>query len=155
MGSAMRAVEDQSRIEWRHLRRLAGLHGARQRRILRTARMTTRSSRTSPVPLSRDRNDARKALATLREIGGGFAGLDETKAGAAMTLPRREDPATTALGRAVLQCYYRGNRVMCAMGLEPPPPFPKGNVLEQGDWSLLDVVRGRPRMCRDVDDRGK
>jgi hypothetical protein len=30
--------------------------------------------------LSRDRNDARKALATLREIGGGdFAGLDETK----------------------------------------------------------------------------
>ena len=34
--------------------------------------------------LSRDRNDARKALATLREIGGGdFAGLDETKAEAA------------------------------------------------------------------------
>jgi hypothetical protein len=44
--------------------------------------------------LSRDRNDARKALATLREIGGGaFAGLDETKAeAAAMTLLRREDP---------------------------------------------------------------
>jgi hypothetical protein len=44
--------------------------------------------------LSRDRNDARKALATLREIGGGdFAGLDETKAKAAtMTLLRREDP---------------------------------------------------------------
>jgi hypothetical protein len=43
--------------------------------------------------LSRDRNDARKALAPQREIGGGdFAGLDETKTeAAAMTLLRRED----------------------------------------------------------------
>jgi len=32
-----------------------------------------------------------QAPATLREIGGGFAGLDETKAEAAMTLHRRED----------------------------------------------------------------
>ena len=107
--------------------------------------------------LGRDSNDVRKALATLREIGGGdFAGLDETKAeAAAMTLPRREDPVTTALGRAVLQCYYRDKRVMCAMGLEPRPPYPQGREVEQGDWSLLDVMRGRPRMCRDVDDRGK
>ena len=27
----------------------------------------------------------------------------------------------------------------------------KGRVLEQGDWSLLDAVRGRPRMWRDID----
>ena len=39
-------------------------------------------------------------------------------------------------------------------GIEPQPPFPKGRVLEQGDWSLLDAVRGRPRMWRDVDDPG-
>jgi hypothetical protein len=64
-------------------------------------------------------------LATLREIGGGdFAGLNAEAA--AVTLPRREDPVTTALGRAVLRCYYRNNRVMCALGLETPPPFPKG-----------------------------
>jgi hypothetical protein len=107
--------------------------------------------------LGLDRSDVRKALATLREIGGGdFAGLDETKAeAAAMTLRRREDLVTTALGRAVLQCYYRDNRVMCAMGLGPRPPYPQGGEVEQGDWSLLEVVRGRPRMCRDVDDRGK
>ena len=43
-----------------------------------------------------------------------------------------------ALGRAVLQCYYRDDRVMRALGLEPRPPYPKGHVLEQGDWSLLD-----------------
>ena len=91
-----------------------------------------------------------------REIAGGyFASLDETKGEAAiMTLLSRDTPVRAALGRAVLQCYYRDDRVMRALGLEPRPPFPKGRVLEQGDWSLLDAVRGRPRMWRDVDDKG-
>jgi hypothetical protein len=105
--------------------------------------------------LDRDRDAVRAALVMLREIAGGdFAGLDESKAeAAAMTLLRREDPVVTALGRAVLQCYYRDDRVMRALGLEPRPPYPKGHVLEQGDWALLDMVRGRPRMWRDVDGR--
>jgi hypothetical protein len=101
--------------------------------------------------LGRDRDAVRNALAMLCEIAvGDFAGLDDAKAEpAAMTLLGREGPAVTALGRAVLQCYYRDDRVM--RGLEPRPPYPKGRVLEQGDWSLLDAVRGRPRMWRDVD----
>ena len=41
-----------------------------------------------------------------------------------------------------------------SLGLEPRAPFPKGHVLEQGDWSLLEAVRGRPRMWRDVDGKG-
>jgi hypothetical protein len=106
--------------------------------------------------LGRDRDAVRKALAMLREIAGGdFAGLDEAKAeAAAMALLSREGLTVTALGRAVLQCYYRDDRVMRALGLEPRPPYPKGRVLEQGDWSLLDAVRGRPRMWRDVDGLG-
>ena len=87
--------------------------------------------------------------------GGDFAALDDAKAEAtAMALLRRERPEITALGRAVLQCYYRDDRVVRSLGLEPRPPFPKGHVLEQGDWSLLDAVRGRPRMWRDVDGEG-
>ena len=103
--------------------------------------------------LGRDRNAVREALAMLREIAGGdFVGLDETEAeAAAMTLLSREDPVVMALGRAVLQCYYRDDRVMRALGLEPRPPYPKGRVVEQGDWPLLDAVRGRPRMWRDID----
>jgi hypothetical protein len=58
------------------------------------------------------------------------------------------------LGRVILQCYYRDDRVIAALGLEPRPPFPKGHSLQQGDWSLLDAVRGRPRMWRDVDGKG-
>jgi hypothetical protein len=70
---------------------------------------------------------------------------------AAMTLLGRQDPVVTALGRAVLQCYYRDDRVMRALGVEPRPPYPKGPELEQGDWSLLETVRSRPRMWRDID----
>jgi hypothetical protein len=106
--------------------------------------------------LGRDRNDVRTALALLREIAGGdFARLDDAKAeAAAMALLGREGPVVTALGRAVLQCYYRDDRVFRALGIEPRPPYPKGRALEQGDWSLLDAVRDRPRLWRDVDGRG-
>ncbi len=107
--------------------------------------------------LGRDRADVRAALAMLREIAGGdFTGLDDTKAEtAAMTLLGQGGPVITALGRAVLQCYYRDDRVFRALGLEPRPPYPLGRLLEQGDWSLLDAVRGRPRMWRDVDGGGR
>ena len=56
-----------------------------------------------------------------------------------------------ALVRVVLLCYYRDDRVMRSLGQEPRAPFPKGHVVEQGDWSLLDPVRKRPRMYRPVD----
>jgi hypothetical protein len=107
--------------------------------------------------LGRDRNAVRKALAMLREVAGGdFASLNEARAeAAAMTLLGHEGPVITALGRAVLQCYYRDDRVMHALGIEPQAPFPKGRALEQGDWSLLDAVRGRPRMWRDVGGTGR
>ena len=41
--------------------------------------------------------------------------------------------------------------MMRSLGQEPRPPFPQGHVVEQGDWSLLDPVRARPRMYRSVD----
>ncbi|RPI33292.1 MAG: hypothetical protein EHM67_15515, partial [Hyphomicrobiaceae bacterium] len=72
-----------------------------------------------------------------------------------MALLARGGPDLMALGRAVLQCYYRDDRVFIALGLEPRPPFPKGHALEQGDWSLLETVRARPRMWRDVDGKGR
>src|SRR5579871_5183608 len=99
----------------------------------------------------------REALGLLRDIAGGdFAGLDRaTAAAAAMALLGRDEPAIAALGRVMLQCYYRDHRVMRALGREPRPPYPKGHDLEPGDWSLLDAVRSRPPMWRDRDQRGK
>jgi hypothetical protein len=107
--------------------------------------------------LGRDTNDVRKALAVLSDMtDGGFTELSDAEAQAkAMLLLSREDSVTIALGRAVLQCYYRDDRVMRALGREPRAPFPQGHVLEQGEWSLLDAVRDRPRMWRDVDGSGR
>jgi len=107
--------------------------------------------------LGRDRSAVRNTLAMLREIAGGdFTELDETRAeAAAMTLLSHEGPEMTALGRAVLQCYYRDDRVFRALGIELRAPYPKGRVLEQGDWSLLEAVRSRPRLWRDVDGTGQ
>ena len=57
--------------------------------------------------------------------------------------------AAMALGRVIVGAYYRDDRVLLALGHEARAPFPKGYVLEQGDWSLLDVVRGRKPFWRD------
>jgi hypothetical protein len=109
------------------------------------------------LSLGRDAQAVRTALAMLQEIAGeDLHSLDEEKAEtAAMALLGRDDPVVKALGRAVLQCYYRDDRVLHSLGIEPLAPFPKGRALEQGDWSLLDAVRGRPQMWRDDREKGK
>lgn len=107
--------------------------------------------------LGRDQAAVRSALATLRKVAGGWlAEFDDARAeAAAMTFLAQKSGAVTALGRAVLQCYYRDDRVFRALGLEPRAPFPKGHAIPETDWSLLDKVRERPRMWRDVDGGGR
>ncbi len=56
--------------------------------------------------------------------------------------------AVATLTRVVLQCYYRDDRVVRSLGLEPRPPYPRGYVLDDGDWSLLGPVRARPPFWR-------
>jgi hypothetical protein len=97
--------------------------------------------------LGRDFGAVRDALALLATL----ADLDETRQQAlAASFQARGGPLLAALTRVILQCYYRDDRVVRSLGLEPRPPFPKGHTLEQGDWSLLDPVRTRPKMWRDV-----
>jgi hypothetical protein len=103
--------------------------------------------------LERDRGDIGRALAHLATLSGGaFADL-EPKRRAAVAESFRETGGAplAALVRVVLLCYYRDDRVMRALGQEPRPPFPRGHVVEQGDWSLLDPVRARPPMYRPVE----
>ena len=103
--------------------------------------------------LERDRDDICQALAHLARLAGGaFAGLDPARR-AEVTATFRETGGAplAALVRVVLLCYYRDDRVMQSLGLEPRPPFPRGHVVEQGDWSLLDPVRARRPIYRLVD----
>ena len=46
--------------------------------------------------------------------------------------------------------YLQHDRIMPLIGLEARPPWPKGNPVEPGDWSLLEPVRQRPKFYRDV-----
>ena len=103
--------------------------------------------------LERDRDDICQALTHLARLAGGaFAELDPARrAEVAATFRETGGAPLAALVRVVLLCYYRDDRVMQSLGLEPRPPFPKGHVVEQGDWSLLDPVRARPPMYRAVD----
>ncbi len=102
--------------------------------------------------LGRDLGLVREALGTLSALGGGtFADLDAERRDAAAAAFRAHGGAAAAtLSRVILQCYYRDDRVVRSLGLEPRAPFPKGHTLEQGDWSLLDPVRARPKMWRDA-----
>ena len=103
--------------------------------------------------LERDRDDICRALAQLATLAGGaFADLEAARRTEVAAAFREAGGAPlAALVRVVLLCYYRDDRVMRSLGQEPRPPFPKGHVVEQGDWSLLDPVRARPRMYRVVD----
>ena len=98
-------------------------------------------------------SDAEPVTAVLQTLDadGPFADLDPQRRDAiAAQLRETGGGALGYLTRIILQCYYRDDRVMRSLGLEPRPPYPKGFEVEQGDWSLLDPVRARPKLYRDA-----
>jgi hypothetical protein len=102
--------------------------------------------------LGRDLGQVREALGELAVLAGGdLTELDAARRDQAVAAFRaRRGTNGATLSRVILQCYYRDDRVLHSLGLEPRAPFPQGHVLEQGDWSLLDPVRSRPKMWRDA-----
>ncbi len=100
--------------------------------------------------LERDTADVRTALAHLAKLAGGaFADLaPDRRRDVAVPFKQEGGTPLLALNRVVLLCYYRDDRVMRSLGQEPRSPFPKGHVVEQGDWSLLDPVKKRAPMWR-------
>lgn len=100
--------------------------------------------------LGRDARLMAEALEILARIAGRrLADLDAAQLEAVATELRTQGgPVVATLIRVVLQCYYRDDRVVRSLGLELRAPYPKGHVLEDGDWSLLDPVRARLPMWR-------
>jgi hypothetical protein len=99
----------------------------------------------------RDAEHVLAVLQTLDEMAGGvFADLQPARREAvAAQLRDSGGQSLRYLERIILQCYYRDDRVMRSLGLEVRPPFPEGFEVEQGDWSLLDPVRARPKLYRE------
>jgi hypothetical protein len=100
----------------------------------------------------RDAAHVATVLESLERLSGGaFAGLDPARREAVVARLREiGGDALTALSRIILQCYYRDDRVMRSLDMDVRPPFPKGFDVPQGDWSLLDPVRRRPKLYRDA-----
>jgi hypothetical protein len=100
--------------------------------------------------LGRDGSAVRSALDHLARLAGQpLAALKPAKRDAVVAEFRATGGVVAAtLSRVILQCYYRDDRVLKSLNLEPRAPFPRGYQLEQGDWSLLDAVKARAPMWR-------
>ena len=80
-----------------------------------------------------------------------FENLDSHDRWQAFSESQRTDGhALRTLGGILLQCYYRNDQVLESLGMEARSPFPLGNEVEQGDWSLLDPVKARGSFYREV-----
>jgi len=95
--------------------------------------------------LGRDTKLVAAALDHLARLAGApLAELDAARRDAvAQEFRTSGGVASATLARVVLQCYYRDDRVLRSLGIEPRAPFPMGYVLPDGDWSLLDPVKAR------------
>lgn len=100
--------------------------------------------------LGRDTRLVTAALDLLARLAGRpLAELDGARRDAVAQEFRKDGGAAAAtLIRVVLQCYYRDDRVLRSLGLELRAPFPRGHVLPDGDWSLLDPVKARSGTLR-------
>jgi len=102
--------------------------------------------------IDRDREALRKALQVVDDIAGGMiTALSRAEQAKRLAGFRAEHPDLAGVIESVVaRCYYRDDRVMTSIGMEARPAFPKGYQVERGDLSLLDPVRARGRMYRDV-----
>jgi hypothetical protein len=102
--------------------------------------------------LGRDTKPVSAALDHIARLAGApLAELDEAKRDAVVQEFRLSGGAPAAiLARVILQCYYRDDRVLRSLGIELRAPFPKGHVLPDGDWSVLEPVKARGGKLRRV-----
>lgn len=109
------------------------------------------------VDAERHMDRLRQALAYLDTIaqdrfGKRFTELSAVQRGEVVTSFRQNHTgAANLIANLTMQAYYRDDRVMLSLGMEPRPPHPLGHVVEQGDWSLLDPVRQRDAFYRKID----
>jgi len=93
------------------------------------------------------------ALAEIaREAGAAeFSSLDREQRVAALHRIETSQPAfLPGLIFHSYCAYYQHGRVLEGLGMEPRPPYPLGYALAPSDPTLLDPVRARPKLYREV-----
>jgi len=97
-----------------------------------------------------------QGLAALDELardrrGHGFRALrPEERTALFRELAAKEEGFVQSLIFPLYIAYYQHPRVLEALGMEARPPHPKGYEIEPFDPSLLEPVRRRPKLYRDV-----
>lgn len=101
----------------------------------------------------RDVAPLRAAVAAVEiAASGSFAALGRTEQSALLAGFREAHPALARACEVIAaRCYYRDDRVMRAIGMEVRPPFPLGFEVEQGELDLLEPVRRRGKIYRDIE----
>lgn len=100
--------------------------------------------------------ELRPNRSAMNELAGGLAQIDADQLAHApldRLLPQIQamrPAAFPAFAVALIQAYYRDDRVMRSLNMEARPPFPKGYAIQDGDLSLLDPVRARGPIWRDA-----
>jgi hypothetical protein len=96
----------------------------------------------------------RSAMTDFLGKSGGIAAVasldDEAFHDIAMEWQHIRHPFLTRITSLIAHAYYEDPRVLRAYNKDARAPFPKGNDVPQGDWSLLDNVRSRPPIYRET-----
>lgn len=80
-----------------------------------------------------------------------FASLPGTERVAAVRALSEAEPALLpALLFHLCRLYYAHPTMLAALGMPPRPPHPEGYEMEPNDLGLLDAVRARERIYREV-----
>ena len=86
-----------------------------------------------------------------KRYGESFNALTQEEQGGLLDdLQNATAPAIRTIVSIAAQCYYRDDRVRESLGMEIRSPFPGGFEVEQGDWPLLDAVKEKDKLYRDV-----
>lgn len=86
------------------------------------------------------------------QFGASFSALAQSEAKGIVDTQRSANAQFMAeLARQTVACYYQQDRVMSAIGMQVRPPFPQGYEVHFADLTLLDPVRARGQIYRDVD----
>ncbi len=88
---------------------------------------------------------------TLESTGRKFSDLDQSEREKWFNENRfASEDFVRILGSLAIHCYYTDARVMESLGMEARSPFPDGFEIEQGDWSLLEPVKAKPKIYRET-----
>lgn len=95
-------------------------------------------------------------LAALNEAAGArgaasFGSLDpDARVAVVQELSEAQPMLLPALLFHLYRIYYAQPQVLGALGMPPRPPYPEGYEIAPSDFTLLDGVRSRGKLYRDV-----